>query len=173
MALKAINPTTTKAWAKLQSHFSDIKDTHLKELFQNNPKRAEELTVIWEDFYVDFSKNRVTNKTLALLIKLADELDLDDAISKYFGGDIINQTEKRAVLHTALRASKTAEVFVNGKNVIPGVFKVKDKIKKFTNMVVNGSHKGYTGKQITDIVNIGIGGSDLGPAMVRRCTSVL
>ncbi|RNC88417.1 MAG: glucose-6-phosphate isomerase [Winogradskyella sp.] len=166
MALKATNPTNTNAWSRLQSHFSDIKDIHLKELFKNNPKRAEELTVLWDDFYVDYSKNRITNKTLSLLIELANELNLDDAISKYFEGDIINKTEGRAVLHTALRAPKDAEIFVGSEDVIPGVFEVKAKIKTFTDSVVNGLHKGYSGKQITDIVNIGIGGSDLGPAMV-------
>lgn len=166
MALKSTNPTTTKAWSKLASHFSEVKDLHLKELFKSNPKRAEELTLIWEDFYVDFSKNRITNETMSLLIELADELNLKDAISKYFTGDIINKTEGRAVLHTALRAPKETEVFVDGKNVIPGVFEVKEKIKNFTNALVNGSHKGFSGKQITDVVNIGIGGSDLGPAMV-------
>ncbi|SHG70807.1 glucose-6-phosphate isomerase [Winogradskyella jejuensis] len=157
---------TTKTWSKLLSHFSEIKDIHLKELFKSNPKRAEELTIIWDDFYADFSKNRMTSKTLSLLVELANEVNLKDAISKYFEGDIINQTEGRAVLHTALRAPKSAEVFVNGENVIPGVYDVKNKIKDFTNAVTSGSHKGFTGKPITDVVNIGIGGSDLGPAMV-------
>lgn len=166
MALQATNPTTTKAWSQLQSHFFKLKDSHLKELFKTNPKRADELTVIWEDFYVDFSKNRITKETLSLLTDLANELDLKDAISKYFEGDIINKTEGRAVLHTALRAPKDTEVFVDGENVIPEVYAVKEKIKNFTDAVTGGSHKGFTGKQITDIVNIGIGGSDLGPAMV-------
>ena len=166
MALQSTNPTKTKSWSNLQAHFSEIEDTHLKELFKNNPKRAEELTVIWDDFYVDFSKNRITKRTLDLLIELANELNLKNAISKYFSGDIINATENRAVLHTALRSPKEAEVFVDGKNVIPEVFEVKEKIKNFTDAVISGTHKGFTGKQITDIVNIGIGGSDLGPAMV-------
>ncbi|RZN84724.1 MAG: glucose-6-phosphate isomerase [Winogradskyella sp.] len=166
MALQATNPITTKAWSNLQSHFSELKDVHLKELFKTNPERAEELTVIWDDFYVDFSKNRITKETVALLIDLANELNLKDAISKYFRGDTINQTEDRAVLHTALRAPKNAEVFVDGENVIPGVYAVKEKIKNFTSAITGGSHKGYTGKHITDVVNIGIGGSDLGPAMV-------
>lgn len=166
MALKSTNPTTTSAWLKLQSHFSEIKDQHLKELFESNPERADELTIKWEDFYVDFSKNRITKETLNLLLELVNELDLKDAISKYFNGDIINKTENRAVLHTALRAKEDAEVFVNGKNVIPEVYKVKRKIEAFTNSIVNGDHKGFTGKAITDVVNIGIGGSDLGPAMV-------
>ena len=166
MALQATNPTKTKAWSKLQSHFLELKDSHLKELFKTNPKRADELTVIWDDFYVDFSKNRITKNTLSILIDLANELNLKDAILKYFEGDIINQTEGRAVLHTALRASKNAAIFVDGENVIPSVYAVKKKIKNFTDAVTNGNHKGFSGKQITDVVNIGIGGSDLGPAMV-------
>lgn len=166
MALKAINPTNTQSWAKLKTHFSELKDVQLKEMFNSNPERANELTIKWEDFYVDFSKNRITKETLSLLVELANELDLKDAISKYFEGDIINQTEDRAVLHTALRAPKDAEVFVDGKNVMPEIYDVKEKIRNFTNAVVNAAHKGYSGKAITDIVNIGIGGSDLGPAMV-------
>ncbi|SDS30006.1 glucose-6-phosphate isomerase [Winogradskyella sediminis] len=166
MALKATNPTTTNAWKKLQAHFETIKSQHLKDLFKSDASRANDLTVQWEDFYVDFSKNRITTETVNLLVELANELDLKDAISKYFEGDIINATEGRAVLHTALRAPKDASVFVDGENVIPGIHEVKTKIEKFTNSVVSGEHTGYTGKAITDIVNIGIGGSDLGPAMI-------
>jgi glucose-6-phosphate isomerase len=166
MALKATNPTTTDSWKKLQSHFESIKSKHLKDAFKSNPKRAEELTVKWDDFYVDFSKNRITKDTLGLLFELANEVDLKDAISKYFEGDVINATEGRAVLHTALRAPKNAKVFVDGVNVIPEIHEVKKKIENFTNSVVNGDHKGHSGKAITDVVNIGIGGSDLGPAMV-------
>jgi glucose-6-phosphate isomerase len=166
MALKATNPTTTDSWEKLQSHFEAIKSKHLKDLFSADAKRADELTVKWDDFYVDFSKNRITKETLELLFVLGKEVDLKDAISKYFKGDLINATEGRAVLHTALRAPIDAKVFVDGVNVIPEIHDVKVKIKNFTDAVVNGSHKGCTGKAITDIVNIGIGGSDLGPAMV-------
>lgn len=166
MALKSTNPTTTDSWNKLQSHFDKIESQHLKSLFDSNPNRANDLTIQWDDFYVDYSKNRVTKETLNLLIGLANELDLSDAISKYFEGNIINETEKRAVLHTALRTSSNNEVLVNGTNVIPGVQEVKAQIKDFTDKVVNGEHKGFTGKTITDVVNIGIGGSDLGPAMV-------
>lgn len=166
MALKAINPTSTKAWKNLQSHFESIKDEHLRDLFKSNTNRSNDLTVNWDDFYVDFSKNRITKETIDLLVALADEVGLKDAISKYFDGDVINATEGRAVLHTALRASETAEVFVDGINVIPEVYQVKQKIKDFSDLIINGVHKGYTNKPITDIVNIGIGGSDLGPAMV-------
>ncbi|MDP5082182.1 MAG: glucose-6-phosphate isomerase [Winogradskyella sp.] len=166
MALKATNPTTTNSWKKLQAHFESLKSEHLKDLFKSDPERAEKLTVKWDDFYVDFSKNRITNETLNLLFELANEVDLKDAISKYFEGDVINETEGRAVLHTALRAPKEAKVFLDGVDVIPEVHEVKAKIKNFTEAIVNGLHKGYTGKAITDVVNIGIGGSDLGPAMV-------
>jgi glucose-6-phosphate isomerase len=166
MALNTSNPTETASWKKLQLHFEEIQTKQLKELFQKDKKRADELTVEWEDFYVDFSKNRVTTETITLLLQLAKELNLEDAITKYFEGDIINATEGRAVLHTALRASQSERVFVDGENIMPGVFAVKQKIKEFTNAVVSGNHVGYTGKPITDIVNIGIGGSDLGPAMV-------
>jgi len=166
MALQATNPTMTKAWSKLVTHFEDIKDLHLKRLFSEDAKRADQLTVIWDDFYVDFSKNRITGKTIELLVDLAKELNLNDAISKYFEGDIINQTEGRAVLHTALRKPQNSKVFVDGEDVVPGIHEVKNKIKNFTDAVVFGDHKGYTGKTITDVVNIGIGGSDLGPAMV-------
>ncbi|WP_299128251.1 glucose-6-phosphate isomerase [uncultured Winogradskyella sp.] len=166
MALKATNPTKTQTWEQLTSHFNSIKDKHLNELFNSNKLRAEQLSLKWDDFYVDFSKNRITQETLDLLIQLANEVDLKDAISKYFSGDIINATEKRAVLHTALRAPKDAEVFVDGVNVIPGIEDVKQKIRNFTDRIVGGEHKGYTDKAITTVVNIGIGGSDLGPAMV-------
>lgn len=166
MALKSIDPTTTKAWSLLKEHFKEIENVQMKEWFAKNKNRANEMTIQWEDFYVDFSKHRITNKTLDLLLGLANEVDLKDAISKYFNGDVINETEGRAVLHTALRAPKTAKVYVDGKNVMPEVYEVKDKIKQFTNQIVNGDLKGYTNKPFTDVVNIGIGGSDLGPAMV-------
>ncbi|MBN4070524.1 glucose-6-phosphate isomerase [Olleya sp. AH-315-F22] len=166
MALKNINPTKTKAWSKLEEHFKDIKDVHMKNWFNKDEQRANRFTIKWDDFYVDYSKNRITQKTIDLFLKLAEEVDLKDSISKYFSGDKINKTEDRAVLHTALRAKETDEVFVDGKNIIPEIYKVKDKIKIFANEVVNGTKKGFTAKPFTDIVNIGIGGSDLGPAMV-------
>ena len=166
MALKSINPTSTPTWNLLIKHYEDIKAVHMKDWFTQDKKRADEMSLQWEDFYVDFSKHRITNETLKLLLNLVKDVDLKDAISKYFGGDIINQTEGRAVLHTALRAPRSAKVFVDGKDVIPEVYEVKDKIKNFTNQIVNGTLKGFTNKPFTDIVNIGIGGSDLGPAMV-------
>ncbi len=166
MALKSINPTSTKSWNLLKEHFNEVKDVHMKNLFNQNKNRANDMTIRWEDFYVDFSKHRITNRTLDLLLDLAKEVDLKDAISKYFKGDVINETEDRSVLHTALRAPKAAKVYVDNENVIPEIYEVKDKIKNFTNQIVNGQLKGFTNKPFTDVVNIGIGGSDLGPAMV-------
>jgi len=166
MALKSIDPTTTKSWTQLKEHFDAVKNAHMKTWFAQNKNRANEMTVHWEDFYVDFSKNRITNETLGLLLNLANEVELKDAIAKYFNGDIINKTENREVLHTALRAPKSAQVYVDGENVISEIYDVKNKIQKFTNQIVNEELKGYTNKPFTDVVNIGIGGSDLGPAMV-------
>lgn len=166
MALQSINPTQTKSWTKLKAHFEAVKDAHMKTWFAENPKRADEFTIQWEDFYVDFSKNRINSETMLLFKELAEELKLNDAISKYFEGDIINHTEGRAVLHTALRAPKEAKVFVDDKNVIPEIHEAKALIKNFSEAIIDGTKKGYTNKTFTDIVNIGIGGSDLGPAMV-------
>jgi len=166
MALPSINPTTTDSWKKLQAHFKVVKDVHMKDLFAADKDRANKFTIKWDDFYVDFSKNRITSETFKYLLELADEVKLKEAIESQFSGEIINQTEGRAVLHTALRAPESYNVKVDGENVIPEVYKVKQKIEAFTNQVVNGEIKGYTGKPFTDIVNIGIGGSDLGPAMV-------
>jgi glucose-6-phosphate isomerase len=166
MALPSVNPTTTNSWKKLQDHYNKINNNHMKDLFAQNKERANKFTINWDDFYVDFSKNRITEETLKYLLELADEVQLKDAIKSQFSGDIINQTEGRAVLHTALRAPKTAEFFVDGVNVMPEVYAVKQKMEAFTDEVVNGELKGFTGKAFTDVVNIGIGGSDLGPAMV-------
>ncbi|WP_103069276.1 glucose-6-phosphate isomerase [Aquimarina sediminis] len=168
MTLPTINPTTTKAWEALKSHYENIKDIHLKDLFKQAPDRAKAFSVAWNDFYVDYSKNRIDDSTQRLLLDLAREVKLDEAIQHYFGGGIINETESRAVLHTALRAPSTKDVIIEGKNVIPEVTAVKEKIKSFSKQVISGDLKGYTGKSFTDIVNIGIGGSDLGPAMITE-----
>ncbi len=166
MKLQNINPTETNAWQKLRSHFSEIELQSIQDLFKSDAKRAENFNIEWNDFYVDFSKNNWTKETLNLLIELANEVGLQDAISKYFSGEKINETEDRAVLHTALRANENNTVLFEGKNVIPEIFTTKNKIKDFTNSIVSGEAKGYSGKSFTDVVNIGIGGSDLGPAMI-------
>jgi glucose-6-phosphate isomerase len=166
MALQSINPTTTKAWQELQKHFQEMQTASMKTMFQEDSNRTEKFHIQWNDFLVDYSKNIINQQTIDLLLQLAEEVNLKDAISQYFKGDSINQTENRAVLHTALRANESDSVLVDNQNVIPEIFEVKAKIKIFTNEVVNGDRKGFTGKEFTDIVNIGIGGSDLGPAMV-------
>lgn len=168
MALPKINPTKTAAWQALNEHFEAIRNTHLKNLFQENPGRAKSFSIQWKDFYVDYSKNRLTNKTQNLLLQLAKELKLKEGIESYFRGETINETENRAVLHTALRAPKNSKVHVDGNDVISEVFEVRDQIKTFSESVISGNRKGYTGKSFTDVVNIGIGGSDLGPVMVTE-----
>lgn len=164
--LQNTNPTTTAAWQKLQQHYNTMKSVHMKTLFAQDGQRAGQFHLQWNDFLVDYSKNIITKETVGLLLQLADEINLKDAIAQYFSGEQINQTEKRAVLHTALRAPESASVLVDGKNVIPEIFAVKNKIKNFTADIIGGRRKGFTGKAFTDVVNIGIGGSDLGPAMV-------
>lgn len=166
MALSKVNPSQTEAWQNIQSHFEKMQATSMKDLFASDAKRAEKFHIQWNDFLVDYSKNIVSQETLDLLLNLANEVELKQAISSYFQGDIINQTENRAVLHTALRAKESANVLVDGVNVMPEVYSVKNKIKNFSNEVISGNKKGFTGKPFTDIVNIGIGGSDLGPAMI-------
>ena len=166
MPLKNINPTTTKAWKKLIAHFSEVKDIHLKDFFSNDANRKENLSIRNDDFFVDFSKNRINQKTIDLLIELANESELEDAIQKYFSGDIINYTENRAVLHTALRDLSDNEIIVDHKNIKLEIQSTLKKIDLFSKKIISGKWKGYTGKPITNIVNIGIGGSDLGPDMV-------
>ena len=168
MPLENTNPTQTAAWKELVDHYHKTRKQHLKDLFEEDPSRASRFSISWEDFFVDYSKNRITDKTLELLLQLADEVKLQDGIEKYFGGDSINQTEGRAVLHTALRADEIEDIRVDGVNIIPEVTEVKARIRDFSNTVISGNKKGFTGKAFTDVVNIGIGGSDLGPAMVTE-----
>ena len=168
MTLPKINPTSTSSWKKLQAHFQNEKNNRIQDHFQNDPNRFEQFSIQWEDFLVDFSKNRLSKETLSLLEELANEVDLKGAMEAYFGGEAINQTEGRAVLHTALRAPETAQIYTDGLDVVPEVHAIKAKIRSFCDAVINGEHKGYTGKAITHVVNIGIGGSDLGPAMVTE-----
>ncbi len=166
MALSTINPTSTKAWEKLQNHYLEIKNISMQEMFAKDTNRAEKFHINWSNFLVDYSKNIISEETQKLLLELATEANLKNAIEKYFSGDIINQTENRAVLHTALRTDEKNVILVDNNNVLPEIIAVKNQIKQFTNEIVSGNRKGYTGKPFTDVVNIGIGGSDLGPAMV-------
>ncbi|MCB0371424.1 MAG: glucose-6-phosphate isomerase, partial [Muricauda sp.] len=168
MALPTINPTTTEAWKKLSKHYNNTKDTHLREYFAEDADRGKKFSLLWNDFLVDYSKNRISEEIMSLLMDLAKETGLGKAIKSYFWGELINQTEGRAVLHTALRANKDQEIFVDGENIVAEVFEVKDKIKTFSEAVISGERKGHTGKAFTDVVNIGIGGSDLGPVMVTE-----
>ncbi|NND14965.1 MAG: glucose-6-phosphate isomerase [Eudoraea sp.] len=168
MSLQQTNPTQTAAWKKLELLQQEEVDLHIKDLFESDPGRAAKLSREWEDFFVDFSKNRITDRTLESLILLAEEMSLSDAIAKFFEGDVINQTEGRAVLHTALRASRSETILHQGKNVVDEVYEVKEKIASFCNSIIGGAWLGYSGKPFTDIVNIGIGGSDLGPYMVTE-----
>jgi glucose-6-phosphate isomerase len=165
MALNTINPTETVSWKKLQQHYSEMQKISMKEMFQADDSRTEKFNLKWNDFLIDYSKNIINQETLELLLELAKEVGLKNAIADYFDGGIINQTENRAVLHTALRAKESAIINVEGQNVVPEVYEVKNKIKAFTNEVTSGLRTGFTGKPFTDVVNIGIGGSDLGPAM--------
>jgi len=168
MALPNINPTTTQSWKKLTAHFEEIKDISLQKHFAENPNRFEEFSIVWEDFLVDYSKNRLTKETLNLLEELANEIGLKEAMEAYFQGEAINQTEKRAVLHTALRVPEETQIYLDGLDVVPEIHAINAKIKSFCNQVISGEHKGFSGKSITHVVNIGIGGSDLGPAMVTE-----
>lgn len=162
------NPTTTATWKLLQKHYDDIKSHRMTEFFKDYPSRFKSFSLQFEDVLVDFSKNRVTSQTLKLLVELARECDLPDAIRRMFSGDKINQTEGRAVLHIALRNRSNTPIKVDGQDVMPAVNKVLDKMETFSRKVISGEWRGYTGERITDIVNIGIGGSDLGPLMVTE-----
>ena len=166
MPLQQTNPTHTSAWKNLEKLRLEEEGLHIKDLFESDPDRATKFSREWGDFFVDFSKNRITGNTLAGLVQLAEEMSLFDAIAKFFEGDVINQTEGRAVLHTALRASRSETIEHQGRNVVDDVYEVKEKIASFCNSIIGGAWLGFSGKPFTDIVNIGIGGSDLGPYMV-------
>ena len=165
MMLPKINPTKTRAWGELYQYFSD-NDLDLRTLFQENPNRFSDFSVKRENFLFDYSKNLIDEKVKALLLQLAEECQLKEAIDKLFSGEKINETENRVVLHTALRDFSKREINVNGENVKIAVKNVLDQMKVFSERVISGEHKGFSGKEITDVVNIGIGGSDLGPVMV-------
>ncbi|MEO6719363.1 MAG: glucose-6-phosphate isomerase [Ferruginibacter sp.] len=166
--LPKINPTTTKAWQLLESHYDEMKTVHIKDLFAGNAKRFTEFSISRERLVYDYSKNIITEQTLQLLIQLANECQLPEAIRAMFNGEKINETENRAVLHTALRNFSGNAVEVDGKDVMPDVQRVLKQMQTFCSKVHSGEWKGFSGKKIKYIVNIGIGGSDLGPVMVTE-----
>jgi glucose-6-phosphate isomerase len=164
--LKSINPQTTAAWQQLLQHHQAMRSTSMRELFRQDPGRFERMSLRFEEMLVDTSKNLVTAETMRLLLALAEEAALPDAIAQMFRGEPINATEGRAVLHTALRNRSNSPVLVDGIDVMPEVNAVLAQMERFSGRVISGEWRGYTGKTVTDIVNIGIGGSDLGPVMV-------
>ncbi len=168
MAAERPSLTQRPAWAALQSHYQTVRTTHLRDLFASDPGRGTRLTAEATGIFLDYSKNRVTDETLKLLLALAAECDLKGRINAMFSGEKINITENRAVLHTALRAPKGATVTVDGTNVVPEVHEVLDAMSAFADRVRSGEWKGFTGKPIKNVVNIGIGGSDLGPVMANE-----
>jgi glucose-6-phosphate isomerase len=157
--------TQRKAWKALQAHHQNVREIHLRRLFADDPQRGERMTVEAVGLYLDYSKNRITNETLELLVQLAEESGLRARIDAMFRGETINITEERAVLHVALRAPRGAAINVDGENVVPEVHAVLDKMANFSERVRSGAWKGHTGKRIRNVINIGIGGSDLGPVM--------
>ncbi|HCN48925.1 MAG TPA: glucose-6-phosphate isomerase [Chryseobacterium sp.] len=163
--LSKINPIQTNSWKALDEHFAG-NDFDLRSLFQYNPNRFNEFSLQKDNYLFDYSKNLIDSRTKGLLLQLAEECQLKDSIAKMFSGDKINETEGRAVLHTALRDFSDREILVDGENIKPQIKKVLDQMKTFSEKIISGEHKGFSGKEITDVVNIGIGGSDLGPVMV-------
>src|SRR5579864_8779322 len=159
---RAIKPS---AWKALTAHYKVVSKLHLRQLFADDPKRGQRMALDAAGLYLDYSKNRVTDETLKLLLQLAAESGLRARIDAMFSGEKINITEKRAVLHVALRAPKDQSILVDGKNVVPEVHAVLDRMADFSNRVRSGEWKGHTGKRIRNVINIGIGGSDLGPVM--------
>jgi len=157
--------TKLSAWKELKTHFKKLQPAHLRTLFADDPKRGERMTAEGVGLFLDYSKNRITDETLQLLVKLAEESGLRERIDAMFSGEKINITEKRAVLHAALRAPEGASILVDGENVVPGVHEVLNKMAGFANRVRSGEWKGHTGRRIRNVVNVGIGGSDLGPVM--------
>lgn len=170
--LNSINFTQTPAFKKLKAHHRTISKKHLKELFVEDKSRFKKFSIKFNDILLDYSKNNINRRTIGYLTDLAKECDLYGAIEQMFNGEKINQTENRSVLHVALRNRSNTPIFVEGKDVMPEVNDVLEKIKTFSGKVISGAWKGYSNKSITDIVNIGIGGSDLGPVMVTELSLI-
>ena len=166
--LKSVPFDQTHAFSLLTKHKAEMAETTIKDLFVSDKERFEKFSVCFENILLDYSKNLITDKTKAILVALANECELDDAIERMFTGDVINQTENRAVLHTALRNRSNSPIAVDGHEIMPDINAVLEKMKVFSEKVISGNWKGYSGKAITDVVNIGIGGSDLGPVMVTE-----
>ncbi len=166
--LPTVNPTETPSWQKLEIHFLTMQAMHMRELFEDDADRFKKFSILFGDILVDYSKNIITEETLRLLFGLAKDIDLKPAIDAMYGGVAINKTENRAVLHVALRNRSNTPILVDGKDVMPEINKVLEQMKQFSTRLISGEWKGYSGKKITDIVNIGIGGSDLGPYMVTE-----
>ena len=171
MKLANKNPRKLKTWKKLEIHFKETKNIDIKEYFKKNINRSNEMSFSWENFFVDFSKNRINKKGLILLKELAKEANLPDAIESYFNGEKINSTEKRAVLHTALRNFSDKSIFVDNKDIMPEIRVNRNKMKILSEQIIEGKWKGFSGKPISHVVNVGIGGSDLGPSMVTKALS--
>ena len=165
---KFINPTETSSWNQLLQHSNKLKQTHLKKLFCDDPKRFENFSIKFGNLLLDYSKNIINNETISLFIQLAEECKLKDAVNELFNGNSLNTTEQRAVLHTALRNRSNSPIYLDGKNIMIEINEVLSQIKTFSEQINSGQWKGYNGDNITDIVNIGIGGSDLGPLMVTE-----
>src|SRR5258705_8871381 len=163
--IKKKSAVKRQSWRALASHYKKVSNLHLRELFAEDPKRGERMTAEAVDLYLDYSKNRIPDETLKLLLQLAEETGLQSRIDAMFRGEKINLTENRAVLHTALRAPRGVSIVVDGEDVVPRVHAVLDKMADFSDRVRSGEWKGYTGKRIRNVINIGIGGSDLGPVM--------
>ena len=166
MSFPKINPTTTNSWKKLTELAANRKT--LQAYFAEDDSRAKQFSIDWDQFFVDYSKNHLDKDIKEALVSLAKEVGLEDARAAYFGGETINQTEGRAVLHTALRAKAGADIRVDGENIVPEVYNVREQIRKFSQSVIDGSRKSSSGQAFTTVVNIGIGGSDLGPAMITE-----
>ena len=166
--LPAINPTTTNAWKQLTVHAAKMKQVHMRDLFKEDVNRFQKFSSCMQDIVIDFSKNIITEDSIQLLLQLAEECKVKEAVEMMFNADVINQTEKRAVLHTALRNFSGNPVLIEGKDVMPDIKRVLEQMKNFCSKIHSGEWKGYTGKKIKYIVNIGIGGSDLGPVMVTE-----
>jgi len=166
--LSKIEPTKTEGWKKLSDHYGWMKDIHMRTLFAEDPDRFDKFSSWFNDILVDYSKNRITQETLDILLGLTEEIDLKDAVEKMFTGDRINETEDRSVLHVALRNRSNSPILVDGEDVMPAVNAVLDKMIQFSERIISGQWKGFTNQRMSHIVNIGIGGSDLGPVMVTE-----